>query len=251
MPTPTFTNIIKGARSNEKLLPVIDAYLQEGLFPSFDVHVRGKEQRASDNWFHPSTHPLWPERRLYWYLKDPEKLILEKLDLLGTMATTAGNFWHSFMEVCLVGAGVLKDTEVYVEDLETGSRGHMDGEMDDEAFEFKSMNSMKLNKLVRGSPDDPDVQSQWRDMSPTYYAQAQEYMRLSGYQTMRFLIQTTEYPFVRREVVVPYDKPFALGIRDKYLRVRQAVADQRPSRDCCGMGSLQMKECPSRELCFQ
>lgn len=249
MPTPTFTNIIKGARRNEKLLPVIDTYLQEGLFPSFDIHVRGKERRLPDDWFHPSTHPLWPEKQLYWYLKEPTKLILEKLDPLGTQATIAGNFWHSFMEVCLMDAGIIKATEVPVEDLETGSRGAMDGILEDEAWEFKTMNSMKLNKLTRGSPDDPDVQAHWRKMSPQYYAQAQEYMRLSGYQTVRFLIMPTEYPYGKREVVIPYDKPFAIGVRDKYLRVRQAVADQRPPRDCCGTESVQGKSCPARNLC--
>ena len=105
-------------------------------------------------------------------------------------------------------------------------------------FEFKTT-GVKFIGL-----NDLDIEA-YRKKWPEYYAQNQEYMRLSGRRLVIVLIFGMGYPWEMREVHVPWDPQFALGIRDKYLRVRQQVADQAPSRDCCGTP----KSCPARGVC--
>ena len=248
--SPTFKKVMKGLADGEKLIPAVRSYLYDPAFPTFEVQIHGFEEREPDYWFHPSTHPLWTERQLFFYLTQPEQLATEVHDMLSTMAITAGNFWHSFMQVCLIDAGILSEAEVAVADDDVLSRGHMDGTLVfGEAWEFKTMNGQKLNRLAKGSPGSAEVIESFKQMLPVYYAQAQEYMRMSGYRIMRVLIMETAYPFPMREIAIPYDPAFALGIRDKYARVRQAVADQRMPQPCCAPQSKEAKACPAREIC--
>ena len=115
---PTFQRVLRGISGGKKLEPLIFNALNDPQHKGFDMHVRsGKgSNRPPDGWFHPSTHPLWTERQLYYYLAAPEMMVKEPFDYLGTLATTGGTFWHEFMQHILIDAGVLKDTEVYVED---------------------------------------------------------------------------------------------------------------------------------------
>jgi hypothetical protein len=108
---------------------------------------------------------------------------------------------------------------------------------------------MKMAKITKGSPDDPAVQESFRLQNPVYIAQANEYMRISGYPRMRFLVVATGYPFNMREIVMPYDKAAALGVRDKYMRVLQHVADQTVPKVCCVPGSQEARQCGCREVC--
>jgi hypothetical protein len=247
--TPTLKKVVAGANQGEKILPVLRAYLYDPSFPSFDVHVHGSRTRAPDGWFHPSTHPTWGARQLWYYLVAPDKLVGEPLDPLGAMATTAGNFWHSFISMVGIESGILKAVDVAVQDDETGARGEMDGELSDEGFEFKTMNEMKLSRLPKGGPEDAEVLLWLQTRAPQYYGQVQEYMRLSGYERFRMVILHTGYPFDMREILVPRNEAFINQVRDKYLLVRQAVADQQMPDACCSMRSETSKKCPAREMC--
>lgn len=248
--TPTLKKVLAGVNKGEKILPVLRAYLYDPNFPSFDVHVNGSRQRHPDGWFHPSTHPTWGDRQLWYYLAQPEKLVQEVLDPLGAMATTAGNFWHSFISVVGIDSGILTAHDVPVQDDETGARGEMDGTLKDEAFEFKTMNEMKLSRLPKvASPEDPEVVEWLKKKAPQYYGQAEEYLRLSGYERMRMVILHTGYPFDMRELVIPRDEAYISGVREKYLRVRQDVADQVLPQPCCGPRSEMSRECLARETC--
>jgi hypothetical protein len=124
--TPTLRKVVKGINDGEKILPALRAYMFDPKFPSFEVQMAGSTQRKPDGWFHPSTHPLWTERQLYFYMAHPDELVNEPLDPLGTMATTAGNFWHKFLTVCGTEAGIFLDHDIPVSDPETRSRGEMD-----------------------------------------------------------------------------------------------------------------------------
>jgi hypothetical protein len=243
--------ILKDSSKGLVLKPVLHTYLYDAKFPDFSVHFINHEMtREPDGYFHPSTHPLWTERQLFWYLVRPEMMQEELKDHMGTLAVTMGTAAHGFVQNCLGpnGAGVLLDAEVYVEDQESGSRGSMDGVLklphrDEDVFEFKTSNPMKLAKI-----EDHDLES-YREKWPVYYAQNQEYMRMSGYRNTIVLFMTMSYPFVMKEFIVPYDPPFALGIRDKYLRVRQAVADQQQPMPCCNVKSAQARSCIARAVC--
>jgi hypothetical protein len=254
--TPNFKKMLRGASQGEVVIPLLRAYLADPQFKSFVIKVRGFEQRPADGWFHPSAHPTWPERMLYYYLTQPESMIPEPLDPESVMAITQGIFWHEFTEVCLMDAGYLIAREVYHEDQDVGSRGSLDGVgvpqrfgIDEEVFEFKTMKNVKIGMIDPGAPLDQKVIDSFRALEPGYYLQAQEYMRLSGHRWWRGLIHGLEYPFKRREIAFPFDPQVAYATRDKYMRVRQAVADQRLPQACCAPKSTQSKECPFRAVC--
>ncbi len=247
--SPTFRRLVQGAAKGETIVPVIQAALWSPEFQSFNVTVRGFEDRPPDGWFHPSEHPLWPERMLYYYVTEPTRLVGEPFDPSSTMAITQGNFWHSLIEKVLLEAGVWKATEVGVVDVETGARGSMDGVSDDEVGEFKTMRGARAAKIANGPPDSLEVVESFRKLVPEYWAQGQEYMRISGYRRWRAIILSLEYPFSMREVAMGYDHAWNFEIREKYMRVRQAIADQRSPRPCCAPASKEAKACPARLVC--
>lgn len=254
------------------LKPILRNYLYDARFPDFDMRFRNHAmEREPDGWFHPSTHPLWPERQLYHYLAHPELMRVERKDYMGALSVTVGRAMHGFIGVCLTDAGVMpaelqrcrscppgggcrapgEVEEPGVQDVEAGERGHMDGlldlsrlplpgpEYESPVFEFKTTNSAKLRKLA-----DLDLDG-FRATWPEYHAQQMPYQRMSWRRMTVVLVMALGYPWDMREFHVPYDRGLAVGVRDKYLRVRQAVADQRPPRDCCGSP----RSCPAGLVC--
>ena len=111
-----------------------------------------------------------------------------------------------------------------------------------------TMNPMKLGRVPKGSPTDDDVLGWFKKSCRDYYAQAQEYLRMSGRERMIVVILSLTYPFEMREIHVPFDRVFAYGVRDKFYRVLQAVADQTPPRcECVGKDR---DGCPARGVCW-
>lgn len=261
--SPAFRTLLKSIGNEEILTPLLRAVLHDPSFKSFTIEVEGFVARPPDGWFWPSTHPLWSERHLYEYLTAPERLIGEPMDPTGTLAVTAGSFFHVFVQTVLVREGTLikqpkvcgcgrqhpERAEVYLADPECGTRGHSDGVVHEgSGFELKTMTPLKLDRMPRGTPTDPEVMDWFRKKCPDYYAQAQEYLRMSGRQRMVVLIISLTYPFTMREIHVAYDRAFAMATREKYLRVREAVVSSTPPRCECGPLS---KVCPARGVCWR
>lgn len=259
--SPNFRRLVKGASDGEIIIPALRAALFNPTFDTFSIDLPDFKPRKPDGWFHPSTHPLWEERLLYFYLTDPGQLAVEPMDPHSVMAITQGHFWHAFVEKVGIDAGVLVQpdpcpcgcgkNEWYFHDDVLGSRGHTDGvtatAVDDipAIFEFKTMRPTKVRKIPRGKPSDPEVLQAYKALVPEYFGQGQEYMRISGFRSHRTLILSMEYPFEMREIAMPYDQHYAEEIAAKYRRVRQAVADRRPPIMCC----VDQKACPARLLC--
>lgn len=231
------------------LIPVLRAALFDPDFKSFEVKVGGFHKRKPDGWFHPSEHPLWPERMLYYYVTEPDRMVAEPFDPHSTMAVTQGQFWHKFVTKVGMDAGIITAENVPVRDDDTGARGEMDGLLTDEGFEFKTMRPSKASRIPDLPVSDPALLDFYIDKQPVYYAQAQEYMRMSGLVTMRTLILSLEYPFDWREIVIPRDEAIVSSIREKYRRVRQAIADKTPPQPCCAPRSKQSHDCPARLVC--
>lgn len=138
--SPAFRKMFTASHGGNVIIPLLVAHLNDPNFKKFKVQVEGVQTRDGDGWFHPSTHPLWGERQLYYYLTNPPGLIQERLDITSTLAITAGHFWHTMLQKCLIDLKVLSASEVPVVDEEAGSRGHMDGAMvRGEAFELKAL----------------------------------------------------------------------------------------------------------------
>lgn len=268
MTSLNFRRAIAGAARGEVIIPVLRAALWQPNLKSFDITLPDFSPRKPDGWFHPSEHPLWPERMLYWYALDPANIEPEPFDPHSTMAVTQGHFWHEFIQKVGVDQGILREPsacacgrkhrEWYVEDGVLKSRGHMDGVVNsevasvdlDEVFEFKTMRPSRFRKLPQNvDPTNQELLTAWRAMVPEYYAQAQEYLRMSGYRRHRTLVLSMEYPFDMMEIVVDFDHGFAHDVEEKYRRVRQAVADHTMPEPCCAPGSKTSKTCPARLVC--
>lgn len=260
--SPNFRTLLKSAANEERVVPLLRNELWKPDFRSFTVKVDGFTEREPDGWFHPSTHPLWTEPHLYYYAAHPELVVRPPFDPQGTIAVTAGHFFHTFVQVVLVRSGVLvkqpercpcgakhpERAEVWLVDEEVKSRGHSDGVLEwGDGFEFKTMNPNKLGRLPKGAPSSPEVLDWYKTSCADYYAQAQEYLRMGQRERMITVIMSLTYPFEMREVHVPYNHKDAMAVRDKFARVLQAVADQRPPPCECG---IDKQTCPVWAMCW-
>ncbi len=273
-----FESIAGDAEKGLVLVPALRSFLYNAKYPDdFTVHFKKKQTRTPDGWFHPSEHPLLPERMLYLAGRFPQHVVPELLQPYSTLSVTMGKALHDFIEMCLQSLGLLMTPEMFeaegipydpetrepkVSCEATGARGSMDGislammllwpELERQHFEFKTTNERKLSKIK-----DLDLEA-FRQTWPGYYAQAQEYQRMSGYRMSIVVMMALGYPWAMREFHIPYDEAFASGIEAKYLRVREAIAldeqsdtlslDRLPEA-CCTPRSQAARECPAREMC--
>jgi hypothetical protein len=264
-----FRQLLAGIRDKEILIPRLRVYWYQPKLPFVTIPVRDFDQRLPDGWFHPSEHPTWPARMLYYYLAFPNRMVPEPADMNKVLAVTQGTFWHYFTQSCLEDMGLLRvvnpkggtswqRVEKYVEDKRLLSRGSMDGVINsdnvpilsvDEAFEFKTMSVAKMSGCPRGAPDDFDRLTWWRTKNPSYYAQNQEYLRMSGLGAIRVLILGLQSPFPMIELQVPYSYSEASRTAEKYAMVIQALADRNLPDACCVPKSQQAIECPARQVC--
>jgi hypothetical protein len=273
--TPSFRRLADMHDQGLVLKPLVEAYLLEARFPDrFDVtfHKAGKA-RHPDDWFHPSTHPLWDERLLYHYLMHPDDMEAEQLSYESRMAVTMGTAVHGFVEMCIRDAkimvplsgtcpacgrphGTKKDQcdEFGAADPVLKRRGHMDGVMIINVdgtiwksgmggLEFKTTNP----NAARGIIDNDLVV--FRKKWPVYYAQVQEYMDLSGLRQFIVLVAILGFPWKLVEFQIEYDIGFAMEIKNKYQRVRDHVKMMYAPDPCCAPRSATAKQCPARFVC--
>lgn len=262
-----FSGTMKQLVSGQIVKPILQNYLFDAKFPDYSLTFKKqKMERDPDGWFHPSTHPLMSERALYEYLAHPKDFPVEKKRYMSTFAVTMGKVYHEFIQMCLEDAQIRpahlqvctmcppkrKCNEPGVKDEDTGARGHMDGILDvsrfpalpegmvEPVFEFKTTGN-NFGKLTKDTLDLdlPYFKSKW----PVYYAQVQEYMRMTGKAWTIVLFMEGNFPWEMREYHVPFDPAFAQRIANKYRSVRQAVADGVPPR-CCMSTS-----CPIKSKC--
>ena len=232
------------------LSPILHGFLSSAKYPDeFTVNFKkhGKE-RAPDGWFHPSTHPLWGERQLWYYLKNTEGLVSREMEYMGALSTSMGTAVHEFIQMCLTTQGVLTDTEVYVADEKHKSHGSMDGVLDiprwgQGVFEFKTTNNVALNSIM-----DNDIEALKKKWMP-YYAQVQEYMRISGYSKAIILFMGMGYPWTLKEFQVDFDEAWALSVAKKYENVIAAYQANEMPEPCCAPGSKKSTECFARMVC--
>ena len=216
---------------------------------SFDLFIEWSGKRVPDRWFHPSTHPLQDERDLVAYMSAATGRAGGREDLgwTGTMATKFGTVMHEVTGVMLDGYGITvplpqEDCRVCgkprpkpgrrkqagqcgehgVLDEATRSRGHMDKILHfsgpgNYGYDFKTRYGWGLNKV-------PDMDLEFfRKTWPQYYAQGQEYMRLSGLRKFIVLIMTLGSPWEFREFHFDYDPAWCAAIEVKYRRVLAAT----------------------------
>ena len=201
----------------------------------------------------------------WFYLTQPEAMISEPFQYMNTLSVTMGTTVHGFIQTCLTHLGVLctpvklqalgfevdpVNGEPAFVDESVGSRGHGDGvleiflpaypEYSHHLLEFKTSSDSTLRQI-----EDLDLDA-FKAKWPSYYAQVQEYLRMTGLQVMVVLFMQMGYPWALKEFHVPLNPRFANDTRDKYRSVRLAVASGEMPMPCCGPRSAQAKVCPAR-----
>jgi hypothetical protein len=267
-----FTAVMGSRVSDEILIPRLRVLLTDPDLRSFKITMPRTGHRSPDGWFHPSTHPSWPERLLTYYLRASEPggaaLDSEVLDHTSTVTIAQGHWLHAYLQHVLLLADLVvvanpqgRDSAEKVEyplvDEEHRSRGHADGLLNADTcgldvvsgLELKSMNSFKLAKCPTGPARSPERVAWLVDTNPGYYLQAQEYMRMGGWAEQRLLIVAPSYPFALAEIAIPYDARTAEATAAKYARVLRAHADCDLPDPCCAAGSSEASSCPARYVC--
>jgi hypothetical protein len=260
--TPTFRKMAAMAQEDLLVKPLLFRYFFEAQFPKeWTVTFRQEQiERGPDGWFHPSSHPLMTARQLYYYLTEPEKWQGWTPDYVLRMSTLMGSALHDFIEMALKHLGLLIEpsgacqacgrpqptqcSEHGAKDAETGSRGHMDGVLKLDrlglvGFEFKTAIPAGISQIADG-----DVAA-FRKKWPYYFAQINEYMRMTGMRTYIVLFMGLGNPWEMREFKIDYDFELGLKTERKYLEVRRAVELGVPPQLCCAPRSKQARECPA------
>lgn len=256
-PSRRFKSIINASEGGTEIIPILYGYLDAGKLPDpFVIKVRGGTgDRKPDGWFHPSTHPLFDERQLYLYLTDPDRWEPEPFSYTIKMSALIGSVVHDVVETALADLGYLivpKGTclacglrqpsqchEHGAIDPKTGTRGHMDGMLKGEGFEFKTANPFALANIQNN--DIAEFRRKW----PYYYAQVQEYMRMTGLLSYKVVFWAMGNPWEMREFTVTADPVFQAETERKYLSVRRAVELGQMPEPCCNPGSAKSKSCPA------
>jgi hypothetical protein len=261
-PGMLFKTLLNEGDNDARLIPILAGYLQRGDLPNpFAVKVRGGSGNvAPDDWFHPSGHPLLSDRQLYLYITDPHSWVREPMTYIGRMSTLMGSVTHEIVETALADCGYLiKPKGICVAcgqsqprqcrehgalDPVLRSRGHMDGLLDYDSvqrgFEFKTAMPMSLREVRNNDLE------QFKVKWPKYYAQVQEYMRMTGLMHYVVIFMGMGNPWILREFHIPYDPFHAAGIAAKYQRVRDAVERKQMPEACCKAGSALSKSCSAQ-----
>lgn len=252
------------------LAPLMRLYIAEGRFPlnTRIVLPGGDPERKPDDWFHPSSHPTMPARRLYYYLTSPERWDPEPWGYEGRMSVTIGTLEHAIVQMALDDLGVLQRPtgtcpccsrpygtgegecgEPGVVDPVLRRRGHMDGVVRTErlgitGMDVKTINHFSVAKIPDG-PDSPEALEWLKAKHPYYYGQMQEYMALSGLRLMVMLFIGMGLPWTMKEIHVEYDPGYVVALEAKYRAVRKAVEAGELPEACCPPFSAQATSCPA------
>ena len=221
--------------------PLLLRYFQDSDTIKFDFHVEWTRNREPDGWFHSSAHPYMSEDDLVSYLMLPPKS--DKMEYVSTMSTLFGSVMHGVIDGALGKMGIVvplppgpcivcglprprqgKTTGICREhgarDEKTRSRGHLDAILNLRehggiyGFDMKTIKPYG----AYGLKDAPDMnleyfKSQW----PKYYAQGQDYMRMTGIRRFIVFFMTLGNPWEMREYHFSFDPKYAAGIEARYL----------------------------------
>jgi hypothetical protein len=206
------------------------------------------------------------ERKLYYYLAQPDKWDEPEWDYGPRMSVLVGTIMHEVIQTVMIKMGLLvppkgtcvccgkphgkgkgKCDEWGVRDDLLGRRGHMDGLLDlpgwcapgDGIFDLKTSAPAALRGIE--SHDLDAFKLKW----PYYYGQAQEYMALTGKLKALILFMAMSEGWVMKEFTIPRDDLYIARLEAKYRTVRRHVEMGTPPPVACCPGGAKARKCPA------
>ncbi|MFH8483141.1 hypothetical protein [Streptomyces sp. NPDC018055] len=263
--TPTFRRMAAQAETL-RLIPLIENAVRACAFPDpFTVTFRAyTATRKPDGWFHPSTHPTMDERKLYYYLTDPDRWVEETFEYGPRMSVLMGSATHEIFQNVMTEIGLLRPpkgtcvcclrphghgpgqcNEWGVRDDRLKRRGHIDGFADlpdhdgDEVFDLKTSDPRVLKNVENN--DLELFKKKW----PKYYGQFQDYLALTGKLQGVVLFLAMSEGWVMREFTILRDEAYIARLETKYRTVLQYVDKGTPPPVACCSGGATARRCPA------
>jgi hypothetical protein len=224
--------------------PLLLRFFQDEVI-SFDFRLKSDwiRNREPDGWFHSSAHPGLDVPQLVAYLRGTGKR--QPMTYVGAMSTLFGTVTHGVIQSALEQMGVLVPLppgpcvccgrpragknpcrEHGTIDMVTRSRGHLDGILNLGADGIRGLDIKTIKPFgAYGLKDAPDMEiGYFTETWPKYYAQAQDYMRMTGLRQFIVFFMTLGNPWEMREYHIPYDPDYAARIREKYQEALRLAA---------------------------
>ncbi len=237
---PTFDHVTKYAAAGCLVKPLLVNFFTSGEAFRLKIETAKPLDRVPDGWFHASTHPGLTEGQLVTYLTNPPPDKPEDFGYIGRMSVMLGTIMHEVTRQALVQLKLMVPVvpgicpacglaqprlcrEHGASDLETRSRGHLDGILHfgppppgppPRVFAPENLWGFHLKTIknvILGKAPDMD-EAFFKERWPTYWWQVQEYMRLTGLRKFIVLFQGIGNPWDLREYHVTFDPVAAYEI---------------------------------------
>lgn len=221
--------------------PILLTWLQDVSLPlDFGLWVERSGDRAPDQWFHPSGHPMMTEKQLLDCLLYPQFAERDPMTYAGAMGTLFGTMTHTLVSAILNKAGVaepLPEEPCAACGRPRPRKGRLvaKGQCGEHSAIHAATRAKGHLDAILNLQDGPrgfDLKTRWkgglkgvRDMDtalfaekwPGYYWQAQEYMRITGLRRYIVLFLEMGMPWEMREFHIDFDPGIGLEIECKYL----------------------------------
>lgn len=198
-----------------------------------------------DGYFHPSTHGLMDERRLYYQFhpKHRANLLFDPHDFNTEMTFAQGTALHAVVQTQLQMAKILRPENVEKEFIivEHHVRGRTDMVVDHPTEGMLPVELKTQNARAFAFQD--EIKESWNlQLNMALYG--------LGYSKGVLLVLEAARPFRTREFIVHRDDELLARTFAKFDYVRECVKNNTPPPHCCSKGSKEMKECPAKYECW-
>lgn len=238
----SFETAAKFAAKGCLVKPHLLQFFQDpGIDFSFRLNFQTVQDRPYDGWFHSSSHPSMTEEQLYHYLTSPVvRDLTARADYVTRMSRLFGTTAHGIVRSALTQMRLLlplppgpciacglprssKTGKIICEehgaiDTVMHSRGHLDGILDLKQDGIRGFDLKTIKMFGKyGLKEAPDMELEYFMVTwPKYYAQGQDYMRMTGLRQFIVLFMVLGNPWEFREYQFDFDPDYARGIEDRY-----------------------------------
>lgn len=247
MPGKRDHELLRSLAQKDLLLPYFkNAILSEDWPDEYTIKIDSRPYYGlGDGYFHPSTHGLMDERRLYYHFHPDtaHKMLYDPRDVQSEMTLSMGSALHGVVQTQLQQAKLLRPENVEVEFIieEHHVRGRTDMIVDlpglgETVVELKTQNS-------RAFAFQEEMKDFWQvQLSLALYGLGHEFGIL--------LVLESGFPYRMKEYHYERDDDLLARVFAKFDYVRECIENNTPPPHCCTKGSKVMDACPARYSCW-
>jgi CRISPR/Cas system-associated exonuclease Cas4 (RecB family) len=233
--------------------PYFELAMLSNDWPS-EFRVPIKEHSShTDDWFHPSSHGLMPERLLYFQVNPATRVFRKERQqtIPDVMSPLLGTMLHHIVEEKLQASGMI--AKEHIEVALVNERVHGRGQAD---FIFPNHPAINEDVVVDIKTSAPANFERMYYPYKNHVAQLNLYMDWYGEMVNKkittgviFVIEMGR-PFRTKEFKIKRDEALLAGIYQRWETVRRHIAmGYPPPEKCCELNSDTMGKCPHADVC--